>query len=146
MDSVFKKNPMVKSVIYLLLSYKTGYIMWHSRLKIYIYKGSIGARQMCLHIHTFVWHSKEIHAFLWHMFTMLIKILNNYLSVLHKWALRSSAYWFRYEIHVNYTKMEAHLGKGHHGDHLQIFFSGSLEKQSLTLFPVYYDNFWNLDS
>jgi hypothetical protein len=28
----------------------------------------------------------------------------------------------------------------------QIFFSGSLEKQSLTLFPVYYDNFSNLDS
>jgi hypothetical protein len=26
------------------------------------------------------------------------------------------------------------------------FFSGSLEKQSLTLFPVYYDNFSNLDS
>ena len=25
-------------------------------------------------------------------------------------------------------------------------FSGSLEKQSLTLFPVYYDNFSNLDS
>jgi hypothetical protein len=26
------------------------------------------------------------------------------------------------------------------------FFSGSLEKQSLTLFPVYYENFSNLDS
>jgi hypothetical protein len=25
-------------------------------------------------------------------------------------------------------------------------FNGSLEKQSLTLFPVYYDNFSNLDS
>jgi hypothetical protein len=27
---------MVKSVIYLLLNYQTGYIMWHSRLMIYI--------------------------------------------------------------------------------------------------------------
>ena len=32
---IFKK-PMVKSVIYLLFSYQTGYIMWHSRLRIYI--------------------------------------------------------------------------------------------------------------
>jgi hypothetical protein len=30
------KKPMVKSVIYLLFSYQTGYIMWHSRLRIYI--------------------------------------------------------------------------------------------------------------
>jgi hypothetical protein len=29
-----KKNPMVKSVIYLLFSYQTGYIMWHSRLRV----------------------------------------------------------------------------------------------------------------
>ena len=33
--SVFNKK-MVKSVIYLLFSYQTGYIMWHSRLMIYI--------------------------------------------------------------------------------------------------------------
>jgi hypothetical protein len=32
-----KKKPMVKSVIYLLFSYQTGYIMWHPRLRIYIY-------------------------------------------------------------------------------------------------------------
>jgi hypothetical protein len=35
-DVVFKKKSMVKSVIYLLFSYQTGYIMWHSRLMIYI--------------------------------------------------------------------------------------------------------------
>ena len=33
--SVFNKK-MVKSVIYLLFSYQTGYIMWHYRLMIYI--------------------------------------------------------------------------------------------------------------
>ena len=31
---------MVKSVIYLLFSYQTGYIMWHSRLRIYIPLGA----------------------------------------------------------------------------------------------------------
>jgi hypothetical protein len=33
--SVFNEK-MVKSVIYLLFSYQTGYIMWHSRLMLYI--------------------------------------------------------------------------------------------------------------
>jgi hypothetical protein len=42
--------------------------------------------------------------------------------------------------------MEAHFGKELLGDHLQIFVSGSLEKQSLTLFSVYYDNFSNRNS
>ena len=32
---IWKKKTMVKSVIYLLFSYKTGYIMWHSRIRIY---------------------------------------------------------------------------------------------------------------
>jgi hypothetical protein len=32
----YLKKPMVKSVIYLLFSYQTGYIMRHSRLMIYI--------------------------------------------------------------------------------------------------------------
>jgi hypothetical protein len=36
LDVVFIKKTMVKSVIYLLFSYQTGYIMWHSRLMIYI--------------------------------------------------------------------------------------------------------------
>jgi hypothetical protein len=35
LGSVFNKK-MVKFVIYLLFSYQTGYIMWHSRLMIYI--------------------------------------------------------------------------------------------------------------
>ena len=34
LDVVFKKK--FKSVIYLLFSYQTGYIMWHSRLTMYI--------------------------------------------------------------------------------------------------------------
>jgi hypothetical protein len=38
------------------------------------------------------------------------------------------------------------FGERAHCGSLQICFSGSLEKQSLTLFPVYYDNFSNLDS
>ena len=37
LESVFKKKTMVKSVIYLLFSYQTGYIMWHSRLRVYIW-------------------------------------------------------------------------------------------------------------
>jgi hypothetical protein len=35
-NSCIYKKTMVKSVIYLLFSYQTGYIMWHSRLMIYI--------------------------------------------------------------------------------------------------------------
>jgi hypothetical protein len=37
LESVFEKKTMVKSVIYLLFSYQTGCIMWHSRLKVYIW-------------------------------------------------------------------------------------------------------------
>jgi hypothetical protein len=33
---LYLKKTMVKSVIYLLFSYQTGYIMWHSQLMIYI--------------------------------------------------------------------------------------------------------------
>jgi ABC-type phosphate/phosphonate transport system permease subunit len=33
---LYLKKTMVKSVIYLLFSYQTGYIMWHSRRMIYI--------------------------------------------------------------------------------------------------------------
>ena len=33
---IWKNKIMVKSVIYLLFSYHTGYIMWHSRLRVYI--------------------------------------------------------------------------------------------------------------
>ena len=37
---LYLKKTMVKSVIYLLFSYHTGYTMWHSRLMIYIPFGS----------------------------------------------------------------------------------------------------------
>ena len=33
---IWEKKTMVKSVIYLLFSYHTGYIMWHSRLRVCI--------------------------------------------------------------------------------------------------------------
>ena len=39
LDYVSKNKTMVKSVIYLLFSYQTGYIMWHSPKRIYITSG-----------------------------------------------------------------------------------------------------------
>jgi hypothetical protein len=38
---LYFKKTLVKSVIYLLFSYQTGYIMWCSRLRIYIPRGAI---------------------------------------------------------------------------------------------------------
>jgi hypothetical protein len=77
---------MVKSVIYLLFSYQTGYIMWHSRLMIYIPFGcASGNIDRCLSFCTFsfghrVVCSSSICGFwlpLWYLQTLLLtKVLN----------------------------------------------------------------------
>jgi hypothetical protein len=51
---------MVKSVIYLLFSYQTGYRMWHSRLKIYIPFGCASGNiewKYCLYIYINILHA-----------------------------------------------------------------------------------------
>ena len=57
LDVVFKKKTMVKSIIYMLFSYQTGYIMWHSRLRIYIPWGAAKGN-ICYQTGYIMWHSR----------------------------------------------------------------------------------------